>query len=1261
MAAPSYIAGTTQDSGGALSLTFTVPAATTTDDFILVFVKQSENTGQQTWDDDGGGGNGYTRIAYNRTTGGRDQETAVYYKFATSGSEANPTFTWHTTTPNEPMSGLMLVYRGVDTVDPYTEITWQWAQNDGNPPNPSVQIDYINTKVVCFHAATHDDISSVGAPTGFTIRDYVYGGSAQHANDHRDCFSADIEVDTTGTYSPPDWTHGVANTTPEYQTYTIALNETQPIHISAPADNSEYVWSSTNVTITGDGFEATQGTGKVEMWSDTAGTTKVTQTIDSWSDTSIQFDFVKGTLTDGTRYLVVTNNTGDVSRKVPLAMGWTDYEPWTPTDADHYWKMNNAYTDEAARGGAKPFNNVQTGTPDFVTTPLLARSNTHSFRINQAVESSEVADSAYTNITNTHSARDIGGWVRIADNQNTPGIIMEEGGGVNNYYFCLNPNGRLMINIADDGDYKAQAYSDFALALNRTYHILLHSHQNNVPKKFELWIDGEKQTSPLAGSLGTKDDMVAHSGDWTFGDADANLDTGGVDIAYAAAYTMYMAHWGTWSNTGGGAPLTDSQIQNDLFRKGAIEEHTISSGTESAMQTSMDAYDSQTHADVPLTYEIAESTSGDFTLDLTDQVWPDEVKFQVRYLGGDTLSLRNSGTSNVVSSKCWAPFGTISVIETAAVDVNVKDLDTSTNQQNARVLVLAEKREAYLTLDAATDELTTPDQAHGSTTIIGLWAKVSMPDWTPAATVIFLEKNATYGPSLGVNTSGQLVTEWQTGATTSILDTSSSAVTHPVDTPVYVGATWRGDTEDSQNAVRYWESDDGITWTQLGAVRYNSGAATLYDQSDGWKVPGNATVTWDIYEAGVLYGDKPNTARVIDRLSDPPTIHLNVADWASGTTFDSRQTGETWTIGGGGTPTQTAGGPLPGEDPVVGITRSGSTATVDHPGHGFTRSDQKVLIAGAAETEYNGVHSITVVDADTYTYTVSGTPATPATRAQRPGSEQVLYLDSATESVDQNAAGSHDDLDAISVWVRMDFYWAWDLGPTQYMTAWSRLSSDSHIRVYDGRKVNVGLDLNGGDEVMLVGFIPSSVADYGTLTLGFIADLTKSSNQVTAWYKEDGGSWLQFGGGGWSGVKALDNNSAINEWGTTTRDIVFRQGAVIYDLDLDATPTYYADVEEWTTGSNWTGSDGNQWDLAGGAGPPYWEDVQPITATAVIIDGLTDASGNISGEIDYVAPQPIIGRVRKAPSAGTKYKTAGIASTVGAGGYDQTTFLIKDE
>ena len=63
---------------------------------------------------------------------------------------------------------------------------------------------------------------------------------------------------------------------------------------------------------------------------------------------------------------------------------------------------------------------------------------------------------------------------------------------------------------------------------------------------------------------------------------------------------------------------------------------------------------------------------------------------------------------------------------------------------------------------------------------------------------------------------------------------------------------------------------------------------------------------------------------------------------------------------------------------VTSITRASTTATVTATAHGFTTGDQ-INIRGADQTDYNGDFIVTVTDANTFTYTVSGSPATPAT------------------------------------------------------------------------------------------------------------------------------------------------------------------------------------------------------------------------------------------------------------------------------------------
>lgn len=65
---------------------------------------------------------------------------------------------------------------------------------------------------------------------------------------------------------------------------------------------------------------------------------------------------------------------------------------------------------------------------------------------------------------------------------------------------------------------------------------------------------------------------------------------------------------------------------------------------------------------------------------------------------------------------------------------------------------------------------------------------------------------------------------------------------------------------------------------------------------------------------------------------------------------------------------------------TITITRSGTTATATcATAHGFAADGVKVQISGASEAEYNGIFLISNVSTNTFDFTVTGSPATPAT------------------------------------------------------------------------------------------------------------------------------------------------------------------------------------------------------------------------------------------------------------------------------------------
>lgn len=219
----TYIGAGSWDEGTNLtSVTPTINGSAQENDFMIAYCHNSQNAAAKTWDDDGGGGNGWTRLDYNRTTSGRDRETAIYYK-KHSGTESDPTFTIGGSGSHS--SGVIETFRGVDATNPF-DVTYSTAShftagsNNSLPTNDSITTVTDGAWVVINHMATHDDITVAGAPTGYTVRANLVGSN----KDHRQSIVATKEIVTAGAESPGAWTHTASPTNvQEYHLYTLAL------------------------------------------------------------------------------------------------------------------------------------------------------------------------------------------------------------------------------------------------------------------------------------------------------------------------------------------------------------------------------------------------------------------------------------------------------------------------------------------------------------------------------------------------------------------------------------------------------------------------------------------------------------------------------------------------------------------------------------------------------------------------------------------------------------------------------------------------------------------------------------------------------------------------------------------------------------------------------------------------------------------------------------------------------------------------------
>jgi type IV pilus assembly protein PilY1 len=105
---------------------------------------------------------------------------------------------------------------------------------------------------------------------------------------------------------------------------------------------------------------------------------------------------------------------------------------------------------------------------------------------------------------------------------------------------------------------------------------------------------------------------------------------------------------------------------------------------------------------------------------------------------------------------------------------------------------------------------------------------------------------------------------------------------------------------------------------------------------------------------------------------------------------------------------------------ITSLTRSGSTVTVVAAGHGYTTDDSVSIggTPGANEEAYVGTHTITVVDANTFTYAIVTAPASPASGAG-----------GATMTATRSTGFLSGDRDNLINWVRGEDNYGDESGP----------------------------------------------------------------------------------------------------------------------------------------------------------------------------------------------------------------------------------------
>ena len=152
----------------------------------------------------------------------------------------------------------------------------------------------------------------------------------------------------------------------------------------------------------------------------------------------------------------------------------------------------------------------------------------------------------------------------------------------------------------------------------------------------------------------------------------------------------------------------------------------------------------------------------------------------------------------------------------------------------------------------------------------------------------------------------------------------------------------------------------GITFTSFNAANSQNDSVIHVKRTTG-----TVTINAVGCTGTVSYKSAGATVTVVQ---DPVTTTITVLDASTQSAIASARVLVTASNGSGTMPYQKS----------TTLTRSGTTATASCTAHGLV-DQTKALIKGADQQDYNGVFTVTVTGANSFTYTVANSPTTPAT------------------------------------------------------------------------------------------------------------------------------------------------------------------------------------------------------------------------------------------------------------------------------------------
>lgn len=370
----------------------------------------------------------------------------------------------------------------------------------------------------------------------------------------------------------------------------------------------------------------------------------------------------------------------------------------TALNPDHFWPLEADSNDDVGSING-------TNTSIAFTATACCEDATNAAQTNAVGD--RIAFTTSTDIDGALDRKAVCGWLRVSQIQGPPKSIWREGTTGNQFNIVMWAGNVVMLDIVS-GSTVLQVTSDQIFQPGRNYHITAIFEGTGFADRTALYIDGVEQTGTTdAGSL----TQIAARTAAQMADPSGSTEVGNATVLLNSPVNGNYNFWATWS--GADAVLTDTEIREELFEKGALASQTITSDTEANMQTDLDTYADTARGDEPLNFRVEAVTGdGDFTLTADNITHDPLASIHVQYMGTGTLTWVNENGSNA-SIGSTPNGGTINFVEAVPLTITVRDASDSSVIENARVLMEADTGGP---LSAGTDILTGITNASGQLT-----------------------------------------------------------------------------------------------------------------------------------------------------------------------------------------------------------------------------------------------------------------------------------------------------------------------------------------------------------------------------------------------------------------------------------------------------------------------------------------------------------------------------------------------------------------